>query len=128
MCILLYSKVGEAVVVSDVVHVWLHCGANGRASGFATVMELYLAHILLPLGQLEEPHSLRVRLRASLKERCSSNLGQLLNICTKSCLAHYLAVLISPKAYWWLCFCTCFYFDWTQRFHHRLYGLQNFIR
>ncbi|CAL9682863.1 unnamed protein product [Knipowitschia caucasica] len=58
MCILLYSKVGEAVVVSDVVHVWLHCGANGRASGFATVMELYLAHILLPLGQLEEAREL----------------------------------------------------------------------
>ncbi|XP_072309888.1 peroxisome assembly protein 26 [Eucyclogobius newberryi] len=58
MCILLYSKVGEAVVMLDVANVWLHCVVNSRASGFAAVMELYLLHILIPLGHLEEAREL----------------------------------------------------------------------
>ncbi|KAJ0012580.1 hypothetical protein NQD34_016913 [Periophthalmus magnuspinnatus] len=58
MCILLYSKVGEAAVMMDVTSVWLHCVENNRTSGFATVMELYLLHILIPLGHLEEAREL----------------------------------------------------------------------
>ncbi|XP_020782359.1 peroxisome assembly protein 26 isoform X2 [Boleophthalmus pectinirostris] len=58
MCILLYSKVGEAVVMMEVTNIWLHCVENNRASGFATVMELYLLHILIPLGHLEEAREL----------------------------------------------------------------------
>lgn len=58
MCILLYSKVGEAAVMLDVARVWLHCLANSRVSGFGTVAELYLLHVLIPLGHTEEAREL----------------------------------------------------------------------
>ncbi|KAK7886095.1 hypothetical protein WMY93_025716 [Mugilogobius chulae] len=58
MCILLYSKVGEESVMLDATNVWLHCATNSRASGYVTVMESYLLHILIPLGHLEEAREL----------------------------------------------------------------------
>lgn len=54
MCILLYSKVGKPAVMQDAAHVWLHCPSNGRATGFGTVAELYLLHVLVPLGHRDE--------------------------------------------------------------------------
>ncbi|KAF3705210.1 Peroxisome assembly protein 26 Peroxin-26 [Channa argus] len=54
MCILLYSKVGEPAVMQEAARVWLHCLSNSRVSGFGTVAELYLLHVLIPLGHTQE--------------------------------------------------------------------------
>lgn len=58
ICILLYSKVCEPAVMQETSRVWLHCPANSTVSGFRTVAELYLLHILVPLGHLEEAREL----------------------------------------------------------------------
>ncbi|XP_051248234.1 peroxisome assembly protein 26 [Dicentrarchus labrax] len=54
MCILLYSKVGEPAVMQEAARVWLHCPSNSRVTGFRTVAELYLLHVLVPLGHRDE--------------------------------------------------------------------------
>uniref|UniRef100_A0A8C7ZL52 Peroxisome assembly protein 26 n=1 Tax=Oryzias sinensis TaxID=183150 RepID=A0A8C7ZL52_9TELE len=54
MCILLYSKVGEAAEMQEAASVWLNCPSNCGSAGFRTVAELYLLHILVPLGRFEE--------------------------------------------------------------------------
>ncbi|KAM9334940.1 peroxisome assembly protein 26 [Symphorus nematophorus] len=54
MCILLYSKVGEPAEMQDAARVWLHCPSNSRVMGFGTVAELYLLHVLVPLGHRDE--------------------------------------------------------------------------
>ncbi|XP_034382010.1 peroxisome assembly protein 26 [Cyclopterus lumpus] len=54
MCILLYSKVGEPAAMQEATRVWLHCPSNSRATGFRTVAELYLLHVLVPLGHRDE--------------------------------------------------------------------------
>ncbi|XP_078098712.1 peroxisome assembly protein 26 isoform X1 [Sander vitreus] len=54
MCILLYSKVGEPAVMQEAARVWLHCLSNSRVTGFGTVAELYLLHVLVPLGHGDE--------------------------------------------------------------------------
>ncbi|KAK5876557.1 hypothetical protein CesoFtcFv8_025898 [Champsocephalus esox] len=54
MCILLYSKVGEPAVMQDAARVWLHCLPNSTVTGFGTVAELYLLHVLVPLGDRDE--------------------------------------------------------------------------
>lgn len=58
MCILLYSKVGEPAGMQEAARVWLYCPLNSRAVGFRTVAELYLLHVLVPLGQNEEAREL----------------------------------------------------------------------
>lgn len=58
ICILLYSKVCEPSVMQDTTRVWLHCPSNSTVSGFRTVAELYLLHILVPQGHLEEARAL----------------------------------------------------------------------
>lgn len=60
MCILLYSKVDEPAVMQEAARVWLHCPSNSRVSGFGTVAELYLLHVLVPLGHVEEAQELIV--------------------------------------------------------------------
>lgn len=60
MCILLYSKVGEQAVMQEAARVWLHCPSNSRVAGFGTVAELYLLHVLVPLGHTEEARELIV--------------------------------------------------------------------
>lgn len=60
MCILLYSKVGEPAVMQEAARVWLHCPSNSRVAGFGTVAELYLLHVLVPLGHVEEARELIV--------------------------------------------------------------------
>ncbi|KAK5848951.1 hypothetical protein PBY51_008630 [Eleginops maclovinus] len=54
MCILLYSKVGEPAMMQDAARVWLHCPSNSRVTGFGMVAELYLLHVLVPLGDRDE--------------------------------------------------------------------------
>ncbi|XP_053200151.1 peroxisome assembly protein 26 [Scomber japonicus] len=58
MCILLYSKVGEPAVLQEASRAWLQCLSNSRAAGFGTVAELYLLHVLVPLGHTEEAREL----------------------------------------------------------------------
>lgn len=58
LCILLYSKVGEPAVMQEASRVWLRCPSNVRAHGFRLVAELYLLHVLVPLGHLEEAREL----------------------------------------------------------------------
>lgn len=60
MCILLYSKVGEPAVTQEAARVWLHCLSNSRVLGFGTVAELYLLHVLVPLGHTQEARELIV--------------------------------------------------------------------
>lgn len=54
MCILLHVKVGELAVIKDAVDDWLRCSSNMSQSGFSTVSELYLIHILIPMGHTTE--------------------------------------------------------------------------
>lgn len=56
--ILLYTKVGEQAMMQEAGHVWLCCPSNGRLAGFGTVAELYLLHILVPLGHMTEAREL----------------------------------------------------------------------
>ncbi|XP_034019526.1 peroxisome assembly protein 26 [Thalassophryne amazonica] len=58
MCILLYSKVGEQAAMLESGRVWLSCTCNRRVSGFRTVTELHLLHVLMPLGHMEEAREL----------------------------------------------------------------------
>lgn len=51
MCILLYTKVAEQAEVLEAVKAWLHCPSNMNHSGYSSVAELYMLHVLLPLGQ-----------------------------------------------------------------------------
>lgn len=60
MCILLYAKVGEPAVIQEAATDWLHCPSNSSVSGFGTVAELYLLHVLVPLGHTEEAQELIV--------------------------------------------------------------------
>lgn len=56
--ILLYSKVGEPAVMQEVTRAWLHYPSNSRATSFGTVAELYLLHVLVPLGEADEAREL----------------------------------------------------------------------
>ncbi|KAM9845680.1 peroxisome assembly protein 26 [Aulostomus maculatus] len=58
MCILLYSKVGEPAVMQEASRVWLHYQSNSGVAGFGTVAELYLLHVLVPLGLTDQAREL----------------------------------------------------------------------
>lgn len=58
--ILLYSKVGHPVGIQEAARVWLHRPCNSRVSGFGTVAELYLLHVLVSQGQTEEAREMIV--------------------------------------------------------------------
>ncbi|XP_036374037.1 peroxisome assembly protein 26 [Megalops cyprinoides] len=60
LCILLYAKVGEPATMQEVGHDWLKFHASGGVPAFGTVAELYLIHVLLPLGRLAEARELVV--------------------------------------------------------------------
>ncbi|KAI4882989.1 hypothetical protein NFI96_015799 [Prochilodus magdalenae] len=51
MCILLHTKVAEQAEVQEVVQTWLHCSSSMSQSSYSSVAELYVLHVLLPLGQ-----------------------------------------------------------------------------
>ncbi|XP_067906177.1 peroxisome assembly protein 26 [Heterodontus francisci] len=56
MCIVLYSKVGEPGRMQQIVGSWLKCWTSPSALGYGPelVLELYLLHVLLPLGLYAE--------------------------------------------------------------------------
>ncbi|XP_061523189.1 peroxisome assembly protein 26 isoform X1 [Phycodurus eques] len=60
MCILLYSKVGEPAVMEEASRAWLHSPSNRRLDGYGTVAELYLLHVLVPLGHTDQARELVV--------------------------------------------------------------------
>lgn len=41
-------------MMQEAARVWLRCPSNSRITGFGTVAELYLLHVLLPLGRRDE--------------------------------------------------------------------------
>ncbi|PWA30196.1 hypothetical protein CCH79_00014978 [Gambusia affinis] len=56
--VLLYSKVKEPAVMQNATRAWLCSPQNDQAAGFRLVAELYLLHILVPLGHLDEAREL----------------------------------------------------------------------
>lgn len=58
MCILLYTKVEESSIILESGGDWLKSPANQSLPGFGTVAELYLLHVLIPLGRFTEAESL----------------------------------------------------------------------
>ncbi|NXU90134.1 PEX26 protein, partial [Xiphorhynchus elegans] len=53
LCILLYSKVREPQVMLEVGSSWLRDQTNKSLPEYCSLLELYLAHVLLPLGRFE---------------------------------------------------------------------------
>ncbi|NWV00265.1 PEX26 protein, partial [Upupa epops] len=53
LCILLYSKVREPQVMLEVGSNWLRDQTNKSLPEYGSLLELYLLHVLLPLGQFE---------------------------------------------------------------------------
>lgn len=41
-------------MMKEAARVWLHCPSNSGVPGFRTVAELYLLHVLVPLGRRDE--------------------------------------------------------------------------
>lgn len=56
--ILLYTKVAEQAAVQEAVRTWLRCSSNTSLSGYSSVAELYILHVLLPLGQTAQAKEL----------------------------------------------------------------------
>lgn len=46
--------------MQEAARLWLHSSSNSRSPGFGTVAELYLLHVLVPLGLTEEARELVV--------------------------------------------------------------------
>lgn len=44
--------------MQDVSHIWLQCPDNITLPGYGTVAELYLLHVLIPLGMTAEAQQL----------------------------------------------------------------------
>ncbi|KFO94530.1 Peroxisome assembly protein 26, partial [Buceros rhinoceros silvestris] len=53
LCILLYSKVGEPQVMLEVGSSWLTDQTNKSLPEYGSLLELYVLHVLLPLGRFE---------------------------------------------------------------------------
>uniref|UniRef100_A0A8C3JBD1 Peroxisomal biogenesis factor 26 n=1 Tax=Calidris pygmaea TaxID=425635 RepID=A0A8C3JBD1_9CHAR len=53
LCILLYSKVREPQVMLEVGSSWLRDQSNKSLPEYGSLLELYLLHVLLPLGRFE---------------------------------------------------------------------------
>ncbi|NXI46875.1 PEX26 protein, partial [Galbula dea] len=53
LCILLYSKVREPQVMLEVGSSWLKDQSNKSLPEYSSLLELYLFHVLLPLGRFE---------------------------------------------------------------------------
>ncbi|KFW95051.1 Peroxisome assembly protein 26, partial [Phalacrocorax carbo] len=58
LCILLYSKVREPQVMLEVGSSWLRDKTNKSFPEYGSLLELYLLHVLLPLGRFEEAEEL----------------------------------------------------------------------
>ncbi|NWW89218.1 PEX26 protein, partial [Rhynochetos jubatus] len=53
LCLLLYSKVREPQVMLEVGSSWLRDHTNKNLPEYGSLLELYLLHVLLPLGRFE---------------------------------------------------------------------------
>ncbi|NWW73419.1 PEX26 protein, partial [Climacteris rufus] len=53
LCVLLYSKVGEPQVMLEAGGSWLSEHSNQSLPEYGSLLELYVAHVLLPLGRFE---------------------------------------------------------------------------
>ncbi|XP_072408537.1 peroxisome assembly protein 26 [Chiloscyllium punctatum] len=80
MCIILYSKVGEPGQVQKAVDSWLKCYTSPSALGCGSVLvlELYLLHVLLPLGLYTEAEEL-IQSTALLTEQQRGPALQVIN-------------------------------------------------
>ncbi|XP_070612598.1 peroxisome assembly protein 26 isoform X1 [Erythrolamprus reginae] len=58
LCILLHSKVEEPHVMLDVGGDWLYCPSNQNLSSYGLLAQLYLIHVLSPLGRFLEAEKL----------------------------------------------------------------------
>ncbi|KAM6436946.1 peroxisome assembly protein 26 isoform 1-T1 [Liasis olivaceus] len=58
LCILLHSKVEEPHVMLDVGGDWLHFPSNQSLPSYGLLAQLYLFHVLLPLGHFSEAEEL----------------------------------------------------------------------
>ncbi|XP_032078041.1 peroxisome assembly protein 26 [Thamnophis elegans] len=58
LCILLHSKVEEPQVMLDVGGDWLYCPSNQDLSSYGLLAQLYLFHVLLPLGHFSKAEEL----------------------------------------------------------------------
>lgn len=45
-------------MMQEAARAWLHCISNRRLAGFGTVAELFLLHVLVPLGHTEQAREL----------------------------------------------------------------------
>ncbi|XP_067325393.1 peroxisome assembly protein 26 [Anolis sagrei] len=58
LCILLHSKVEEPQVMLEIGRDWLHSSTNQHLPSYGLLVQLYLFHVLLPLGHLAEAEGL----------------------------------------------------------------------
>ncbi|NXT08683.1 PEX26 protein, partial [Prunella fulvescens] len=79
LCILLYGKVSEPQVMLEVGSSWLRAHANQGLPEFGSLLELYVAQVLLPLGRFEGAEEL-VRgcgaLGSERRLRCLGTIGE----------------------------------------------------
>ncbi|XP_030815777.1 peroxisome assembly protein 26 [Camarhynchus parvulus] len=75
LCILLYSKVTEPQAMLEVGSSWLGSQANQRLPEFGSLLELYLAQVLLPLGRFGAAEELLRGCAAMDNERRLQLLG-----------------------------------------------------
>nr|XP_056702573.1 peroxisome assembly protein 26 [Euleptes europaea] len=69
LCILLHSKVKEPLVMLDVGSNWLRASANQHMPTYGLLVQLYLFHVLLPLGRFAEARDLVEGCKALSKEQ-----------------------------------------------------------
>ncbi|NWI46956.1 PEX26 protein, partial [Picathartes gymnocephalus] len=82
LCILLYSKVGEPQVMLEVGSSWLRARSNQGLPEFGSLLELYLAQVLLPLGLFEGAEEL---VRGCAGFGSEQQLAFLSTICDSRC-------------------------------------------
>ncbi|XP_028661446.1 peroxisome assembly protein 26 [Erpetoichthys calabaricus] len=58
MCILLFTKVDEPGIIFESGKEWLRSPSNHCCLGFNTVAELFLLHVLIPMGKLKDAETL----------------------------------------------------------------------
>nr|XP_003220855.1 PREDICTED: peroxisome assembly protein 26 isoform X1 [Anolis carolinensis] len=58
LCILLHSKVEEPQAMLEIGSDWLHSSTNQHLPSYGLLVQLYLFHVLLPLGHLAEAEGL----------------------------------------------------------------------
>ncbi|XP_063165275.1 peroxisome assembly protein 26 isoform X2 [Candoia aspera] len=77
LCILLHSKVEEHHVMLDVGGEWLYFPSNQNLPSYGLLAQLYLSHVLLPLGHFSEAEGLIQGCRALSPEQQADIHGNL---------------------------------------------------